>query len=102
MINVINNIRYIMNDVKCIINEFIDKQSIIFLVIKIYEKLFKKNMFIKNKIEYIKNKEMSNEYLNNIYFINYCNHCVKIINAEMYCYKDKYYCSEECRSNYYE
>jgi hypothetical protein len=92
MLKIINFI----NDIRVIINELIDKPSIIFLVVKIYEKWFKANIFIKNEIE----EEKEEEYL--IKILNYCDHCFKIINAEMYCYKDKYYCSEKCRSNYYE
>lgn len=54
------------------------------------DELFSKVNIIQNKkIEYYK------EY--GIEIIKKCVNCDNIINGEMYCYKDNYYCSELCR-----
>ncbi len=86
----------LFKNIKIIINDFIDKPSILFLLIKIYYYVGQNEM-IRNEL---KNESEEDEYL--IKIINKCEHCKKIINEEMYCYKDKYYCSEKCRCNYYE
>ncbi len=61
--------------------------NLIDLIVYIDENIMKR--VYKNKIEII------NKYYNHI-----CYNCNNEIDGIMYCYKDNYYCSEDCRNKY--
>lgn len=89
----------IIKNIKKIINSFIEKPSIIMFLVNIFN-LFNK----KEEIKYVENKKEEKKEEEEYYLkiIIKCNHCNSVIGSEMYCYKDNYYCSELCRTNYYE
>ncbi len=89
----------IIKNIKKIINLFIEKPSIIMFLVNIFN-LFNQ----KEEIKYIENKKEEKKEEEEYYLkiIIKCNHCNSVIGSEMYCYKDNYYCSELCRTNYYE
>ncbi len=79
------------------------------MLIKLYkDNIIRKNVYI-NLSNYIKNKYckplcrlypiLLNKYIiEKSKYEKYCNNCNKKISGIMYCYEDKYYCSELCRS----
>ncbi len=85
-----------------LINIFINIINIInYLSIDNLYKLFS-TYFIKNELKKIevkkieiKNVEYEEEIIEHI-----CHNCLKKIDETMYCYKDNYYCSENCRNKY--
>lgn len=86
---------YVINLIKKIVNEYKENDSIILFLIKVYSLFIVKN----EDKKCIKEKESveEEEIKDFVKIIHYCNYCQNIIGSEMYCYQDKYYCTEICR-----
>jgi hypothetical protein len=72
------------------------------MLIKIINNIFMDIFYyIKNKYNIFGRKNLKIMEINkDNKYCKKCNNCNNIIIETMYCYKDKYYCSELCRNKY--